>query len=108
MASVIGDTVEMTVTSDDEVSESEEDPNLLQQAPPGSVLVEDSRDIHIGPQLTYNGPVIVNQIVQVPGGNSGYNEDIQHALLRQAIDVPASYTDLLSRTEGNIAKQCMS
>jgi hypothetical protein len=104
MARVTGDTVEMAVTSDDEESESEEDPNLLQQALPGSVHVEDSRDIHIGPQLTYNGPVTVNQIVQVPGGNSGYNENIQHAFLTQDIDAPGSYTDPLSRTEGNITK----
>jgi hypothetical protein len=108
MARVIGDTVEMTITSDDEESDSEGDPHPLQQASPGSILVEGSQDVHIGPRLTYNGPVTVNQIVQARGGNSGYNEDIQHALLRQAIDSPGSCTrctDPLSRTtEGNETK----
>jgi hypothetical protein len=108
MACVIGDTVEMTLTSDDEETDSEGDPHPLQQASPGSVLVEGSQDVHIGPRLTYNGPVTVNQIVQIPSANSGYNDHIQHAFLRQASDVPGScthYADPLSTTTGgNVTK----
>jgi hypothetical protein len=104
MARVIGDTVEMTIMSDDEESDSEGDPHPLQQASPGSVFVEGSRDVHIGPRLTYNGPVTVNQIVQVPGGNSDYS--IQHTLLTHAIDAPGSCTDPLNNTaDGNVTKR---
>lgn len=38
MACEIGDTVEMTIMSDDEESDSEGDPHPLQQASPGSVF----------------------------------------------------------------------
>lgn len=109
MARAIEDTVEMIITSDEEESDSEEDLNTLQQQPSGSVLVDGSQDVHVGPRLTYNGPVTVNQIVQVPGGNSGYNGDIQQAFHRQAVDAPGSCTDLPNNTtEGNVTKQYMS
>jgi hypothetical protein len=109
MACEIGDTVEMMIMTDDEESDSEGDPHPLQQASPGSILVQDSRDVHFGPRLTYNGPVTVHQIVQAPGGNSGYNEDIQHRLFTQAINSPGSCTRctdaLSSSTEGNGRKR---
>jgi hypothetical protein len=96
MERVVGDSVEMTFMSDDEESDSEGDPHPQQQASPGSVLVEGSQDVHIGPRLTYNGPVTVNQIVQIAGGNSDYNGAIQ------AITAPGSCADPPSSTaEGN-------
>jgi hypothetical protein len=95
----VGDPVQMTFMSDDEESDSEDDPRPQQQA---SVLVEGSQDVHVGPRLTYNGPVTVNQIVQVAGGNSDYNEAIQLRLPKQAVTAPGSRADAPGSTaEGN-------
>jgi hypothetical protein len=99
MERVVRDPVEMTFMSDEE-SDSEGDSHPQQQASPGSVLVEGSHDVHVGPRLTYNGPVTVNQIVQIAAGNSDhdYIEDIQRTLLT----APGSCADPSSSTaEGN-------
>ncbi|XP_023708143.1 uncharacterized protein LOC111864836 isoform X2 [Cryptotermes secundus] len=76
MARVIGDTMELTIPSD-----NEENLNRLQQQPSGPVLVvlvEGSQDVPS--RLTYNGPDTVKQIVLVPVGNSGFNGGIQQAI----------------------------
>jgi hypothetical protein len=89
--------------NDDEESESESDSegdshkHGLQQVPASTVHVDDCSDVQVGPRLTYNGPVTVNQIVQVTGGDGGYNDVIsQQRLLRQTITAPANSADPLS------------
>jgi hypothetical protein len=115
MAGGIGDTTKITLTSDEdeneeeEEGESEEDPHhqvlqALQQTPSGSVLVEHSQEVYVGPQLTYNGPVTVNQILHVTEVNRGYNEVSQPTLLRQGITAQASYSELLSSSSSSSNK----
>jgi hypothetical protein len=104
------DTTEVTLTDDDddEESESEEEPHqnalqALRQLPASSVIVDDSSDVHVGPRLTYNGPITVNQIVQLTGGDRSYSDVSQQRFLRQAITAPGSAAaPLSSNTNGRM------
>jgi hypothetical protein len=108
MAGGIRGTTQKSLSSeyDDEESESESDSegdshkHELQQVPASTVHVDDCSDIQVGPRLTYNGPVTVNQIVQVTGGDGGCNDVIsQQRFLRQTITAPANSADPLSSND---------